>query len=621
MEPATAPTTLTTRLFAALDRNAARPLLVTPGRDGAPDRVRTAGEVAADAARLAVGLAALGVKAGEPVLFWSENRERWMVAQLALLLLGAPSVPRGAEAPADEIAYIVAKVRARVAIVERPELLRRFAASGPRVETIVLLTGDAAAVHGVAGAARVATFDDCLARGDAAAGAKLRARELAARRPDETATIVFTSGTTGRPKGVVLTHANLAANLDQVLRIIDYIPAGAAALSILPPWHMFEQMVEYALVVLGVRIVYSDRRHFAKDLATVRPVVLGAVPRLWMAIEEGVRAKLAHAPPRQRNLVEATLERAIAHERVHRLGAPRTATPPLWRAPLDALLRKVVLGKVARALGVEQLRGGLPISGGGSLPDHVDLFFAALGVRLMNGYGLTETSPVLALRRPDHRRGGTVGLPLDATEIAIRHAETGAPLPTGARGVIHARGPQVMGGYFEDAAATAAVLARDGWFDTGDLGHLDARGELSITGRAKDTIVLLSGENVEPEPIENALTASPAIAQAVVVGQDRKFLAALIVPRTAPDAAPPPRAELHAAVKREIAARVHAAAGFRANERIARFVLLDEPFTVEAGLLSQTLKVKRAAVQERHAATIESLYADGFESPDARAST
>jgi long-chain acyl-CoA synthetase len=611
--------TLTARLFAALDRHADRPLLVVPGRDAA-DRVVTAGAVRDEATRLAMALAARGVRPGQPVLLWSENRERWLVSQLALLLLGAPAVPRGAEAPADEIAWIVDKVRARVALVERPELLRRLAATPHHVATAVLLSGTPPASD-AGSPAEALSWEACLsilppANGAGApdpALAAWRASRLAEIEPSAIAAIVFTSGTTGRPKGVVLTHLNLAANVAQVLAIIDWLPVGSTSLSILPPWHMFEQMVEYAMVELGVQIVYSDRRHFSRDLARFRPVVLGAVPRLWLALEEGVRARLSAAPPRRRRLVEWALARAIARARVSRLGAEApsgTAAPGRFSAPLDFLLHRLLLRKIARALGVDRLARGLPISGGGSLPEHVDSFFAALGVPLLNGYGLTETSPVLALRRPGHRRGGTVGPPVADTEIEIRDPETRAPLAPGRRGVIHARGPQVMQGYFEDPAATARVLAADGWFDTGDLGHLDAHGELAITGRAKDTIVLLSGENVEPEPIENALMASPRIAQVVVVGQDQRHLAALVVPRLEPGAPPPPPAELERTIRAEIDARIATDRGFRPNERIARFVVLDLPFTVESGLLSQTLKVKRAVVAERFAEQIARLFAD-----------
>jgi len=584
----------------ALARRRDRRALVTPDRGGGADRVLTCGDVLAQAARVADALHELGVRRGEPVLLLSENRERWLLCDLALLALGSPDVPRGAEAPADEVAYIAEKVGARVAIVERPELLGRIAGAA-RIEVTVLLTGTAP---------RALSFEELLAKARPGAEERFAAR-VAERSADEVASIVFTSGTTGRPKGVVLTQANLAANLTQVLAVIGYLHEGGTLLSILPPWHMFERMVEYALLTLGLSIVYSDRRHFGKDFAARAPAVVGAVPRLWMMILEGVRAKVAAAPPRKRRLVEFALELGARRARRRRFpGTPFSLRDALL-APVDRLLRKVVLSKIVHALGAQRLSEGLAISGGGTLPDHVDLFFASLGIDLTNGWGLTETAPVLTLRTPGHNVEGTVGRPLAGTEVVARDAETSAPLAAGRRGILHARGPQVMRGYLDDPAATAAVLSPDGWFNTGDLGHVTADGDVVITGRAKDTIVLLSGENVEPEPIENALTSSPLIEQAVVVGQDEKHLAALIVPRGAGGAGEPVASapvERAAQLRLEIDERVCVRKGFRAHERIVRFRVLEAPLTVESGLLSQTLKVKRAVVQERFAAEIRALF-------------
>ena len=584
----------------ALARRRDRRALVTPDRGGGADRVLTCGDVLAQAARVADALHELGVRRGEPVLLLSENRERWLLCDLALLALGSPDVPRGAEAPADEVAYIAEKVGARVAIVERPELLGRIAGAA-RIEVTVLLTGTAP---------RALSFEELLAKARPGAEERFAAR-VAERSADEVASIVFTSGTTGRPKGVVLTQANLAANLTQVLAVIGYLHEGGTLLSILPPWHMFERMVEYALLTLGLSIVYSDRRHFGKDFAARAPAVVGAVPRLWMMILEGVRAKVAAAPPRKRRLVEFALELGARRARRRRFpGTPFSLRDALL-APVDRLLRKVVLSKIVHALGAQRLSEGLAISGGGTLPDHVDLFFASLGIDLTNGWGLTETAPVLTLRTPGHNVEGTVGRPLTGTEVVARDAETSAPLAAGRRGILHARGPQVMRGYLDDPAATAAVLSPDGWFNTGDLGHVTADGDVVITGRAKDTIVLLSGENVEPEPIENALTSSPLIEQAVVVGQDEKHLAALIVPRGAGGAGEPVASapvERAAQLRLEIDERVCVRKGFRAHERIVRFRVLEAPLTVESGLLSQTLKVKRAVVQERFAAEIRALF-------------
>jgi long-chain acyl-CoA synthetase len=333
-----------------------------------------------------------------------------------------------------------------------------------------------------------------------------------------------------------------------------------------------------------------------------------------MLLMEGVRAKVAAAPPRKRKLVEFALALATERERRRRFPATPASQPGSLKsallAPLDLLLRRVVLSKITRALGAEKLRGRFAVSGGGTLPDHVDLFFACLGIDLMNGWGLTETSPVLTLRARGAGAGGTIGRPLAETEIETRDPESGVPLHAGARGVLYARGPQVMQGYLDEPAATAAVLASDGWFNTGDLGAVRTDGHVVITGRAKDTIVLLSGENVEPEPIENALTSSPLIEQAVVVGQDQKQLAALLVPRAKADGTrgDPADRELQQQIRREIDACVGARQGFRANERIVRFKLLEKPLSVEDGLLSQTLKVKRAVVLERFAREIGELF-------------
>lgn len=600
-------------LVDALAREPERAVLVTPDRNGGADRVVTAAGALAESARVCDALDALGVGSGESVLLLSENRERWFLCDLALLALGCPDVPRGAEAPADEIGYIVEKVGARVAFVEKPELLARLAGH-PKLEIVVLLSGDvksAADWFSSQGEVRLFTWEELLQRARPDAAARFAAK-VAERRADEVATIVFTSGTTGRPKGVVLTQANLASNLEQVLTIIEYMRGHGTVLSILPPWHMFERMVEYALLTLGLKLVYSSRRHFAKDLVERSPAAIAAVPRIWMLLMEGVRSKVAAAPPRKRRLVEFALALASARERRRRFPETRPSLNETLLAPVDALLRRLVLAKIVAALGAPNLRGGFAVSGGGTLPDHVDLFFASLGIDLMNGWGLTETSPVLTLRVKGASAGGTIGRVLEETEVEARDPESGVPLPEGARGVLYARGPQVMRGYLDEPQATAAVLSHDGWFNTGDLGTIRRDGNVLITGRAKDTIVLLSGENVEPEPIENALTSSSLIEQAVVVGQDQKHLAALVVARANADGtrADPANGALVSKIRREIDTLVNADRGFRGHERIVRFKVLERPFSVEEGLLSQTLKVKRAAVVERYAREIGELFRD-----------
>ncbi len=278
----------------------------------------------------------------------------------------------------------------------------------------------------------------------------------------------------------------------------------------------------------------------------------------------------------------------------------------------------LIYRKVRRALGPNFQHA---ISGGGSLPAYLDLFYEVVGISILNGYGLTETSPVLCARRPDNNVRGTAGPPLPGTEFRIVDPETRQPLPPGEKGLILARGPQVMMGYYNNPEATAKVLSSDGWFETGDLGWLTPDGQLVITGRAKDVIVLLNGENIEPQPLEDACLQSPYISQIVIVGQDQKKLAALIYPNldalkawAAEQGIPTAETELlvHPQVRRfilqEVRRRIQERPGYRPDEQVADFRFLPEPLSVENGLMTQTLKIKRNPVAERYAHLIQEMY-------------
>lgn len=624
MEPIDSQRPLIASLAEAFQKHSHRPAQVVPGRGEAADHVLTFAEVWTEACRLASGFEQLGLQRGENVLLLSENLPRWLPVDLALLLLGCPSVPRGTDSPPDEVAFIVRKVHARVAVVESARALRLLQTSGAAVDHIVVLRSDPDDRE-IENASKARPYESLLDLGGPADAARAAGRDRVSRRSaGEIATIVFTSGTTGQPKGVVLTQGNLGSNLQQTTRAIRFMPEGSGMLSILPPWHMFERMVEYALLDLGLHIIYTDRRHFARDLKTYEPAVLAAVPRLWMMLQEGLLTRLKDAPPLRRLLVHAALFSAArvthlrrrlrgAHPRLpgrtfgDRARAVREVAVGALLTPLHLLLRRLILVRITHAMGIRRLTQGAGISGGGSLPAHVELFFESLGTPLLNGYGLTETSPVLTLSRRERILVGTVGPPLEETELEIRDPETTELVARGKQGVVLVRGPQVMQGYHDEPQATAAVLSPDGWFQTGDLGRLSERGELLITGRAKDTIVLLSGENIDPEPLENALTASPWIRQAVVVGQDQKFLGALIVT----DAESNGNGLLAPEVlRREIDLRVSPRRGFRAHERIARFRVVQTPFSVEDGSLSQTLKIKRPVIYERMSAEIQSMFDD-----------
>jgi len=400
----------------------------------------------------------------------------------------------------------------------------------------------------------------------------------AARRPEDIAVILYTSGTTGTPKGVVLEHRNIAHNLRVLPPLVD-IRAGDVWVSVLPPWHSFEMTVQLAAFSLGCCTVYSDKRRLRDDLRAYRPHFFASVPRVWESVREGALKAIREKGPLARALFRA----ALFASRLRLRGNPLLL-------PLDLLGRKLFYGKIRAATGG---RLKCAISGGGYLPLEVDEFFAAAGVRLLVGYGLTETAPVVALRRPEANVLGTIGRPVPETEVRV-----------GPTGTLLVRGPQVMRGYYRDEALTRRVLDSSGWFDTGDLGRMTPEGDLVFVGRAKDTIVLSGGENVEPEPIENRLRQSPLIEQIMLVGQDRKTLGALVVPRE--EAATDPCLEER--LRELFRQRTGPAAGQPPWETVARFVVLREPFTPENGLLTATLKMRRHLIAERYRDAIEGLY-------------
>jgi long-chain acyl-CoA synthetase len=450
--------------------------------------------------------------------------------------------------------------------------------------------------------------------------------------PGDLATIVYTSGTTGRPKGVMLTHGNILANLTCISQVI-HIGPGETVLSILPSWHRYERTVEYAALRGGGEIVYTTLRTFKEDLQAVQPRFFASVPRIWTKIHEKATGRIAESPPLQRAIAMAAWSagtRAVVARKVlsgeadpgsgpRRPGRLRALVEWLVCAPvLHLVCRGVVFRPVRRAAGGRR-RGAL--SGGASLPSALDLFFEVVGLKLLNGYGLTETSPVLTCRRFEHNVIGTVGQPLPDTQVRVVDPAGGDVAP-GATGRILVRGPQVMVGYYRDPEATARVLSRDGWLDTGDLGRLLSSGDLVLTGRAKDTIVLANGENVEPEPIEERIKTSRYVDQVVIVGQDREYLGALVVPafgeleawarrRALPSSSFQELLEQEAVldlIREQLGQRAGSALNGRPAEVVKRFRLLEQEFSIEAGTLTPTLKVRRPVVLERYRAEIEGLF-------------
>jgi long-chain acyl-CoA synthetase len=404
----------------------------------------------------------------------------------------------------------------------------------------------------------------------------------------------------------MLTHANVLSNLRVVTDVLG-IDAEDSFLSVLPAWHMYERIMDYLALATGAQLVYTDRRRIKEDLAAVKPTVFAAVPRIWEMLHDGIVAQ-AHKQTGWRGALLRTslrVARAVGGGRAH-----------AGYLLLHALARALVYRRVLASLG-GRLR--LCVSGGGALPRHVDETLLGIGLPLLNGYGLTETSPVASVRLPRDNAAGHIGPPLPQTEISVRHPD-GSECAQGEVGVLWIRGPQVMRGYYGNPKKTAEVLSPDGWLDSGDLGRIDARGHAWITGRAKDTIVLAGGENVEPEPVETLVKTSPFAEQAVCVGQDRKGLGMLIVPHEETLEQQVPRGAwdmqdgeirgkaVHALIRAELDRLLVRDNGCRPCDRVTTFRVLAEPLTVENGLLTQTLKVRRHVVAERYARLIDSMY-------------
>jgi long-chain acyl-CoA synthetase len=527
----------------------------------------TFGRAAASVAR---GLLAAGVSAGDRVLILSENRPEYPIAETALLAIRAIPVPTYTTNTEEDHAHILRDSGARAAIVSTAALAARLtkaaAATAHGLDLLVAMEP----VHD--GAARVVAWADIA--GDTRPCDDVA--EAAADIPEGAlACLIYTSGTSGAPRGVMLPHRAILANCRgafaflQPMRLKD-----ETYLSFLPLSHSYEHTVgQFFLLSIGTEIAYCRGvEHLSSDLLAVRPTILTVVPRILEVIRGRILAQVAREKPWRQKLFARAIEigrRRAEHERLSVL--ERLADP---------LLERLVRRKVRARFGG---RFHAAMSGGARLEPVIGRFYLGLGIRLMQGYGQTEAGPVISANPPDAVRIDTVGRPLEG--VALRIA---------ADGEIEVRGDLVMDGYWGQPEATARAI-RDGWLLTGDIGEIDAEGYLRITDRKRDIIVLSGGENVSPARVEGTLVAAPAIAQAVVCGEGRSGLAALLVP-----------AEGHgeAAVSKAVAAVNKTLA---VTERIRRHAIVP-PFTIENGLLTASQKVRRHLVLQRHAAVVEQLW-------------
>ena len=538
------------------------------------------------------GLNALGIQKDDRVAILSENRPEWAITDFGSLKTGAVTVPMFSTLTAAQVGYILNDSGAKVICVSTEKQLEKVNAiqdEVPTLEQVIIFD----AIEGETPEGVIQFDAVCELTGD---GTDNTTSE------DDIATIIYTSGTTGNPKGVMLTHANFISNVQVCKSLID-VSETDVLLSFLPLSHVFERLGgHYVPLFSGAKIAYAESTFtVAQNMQEVAPTVMLSVPRLYETMHDRILRAVQEG---------SSLKQKIFHWGVS-VGSSVSSAIQQGKKP-SAMLRlqqniadKLVFAKLKAATG-GRLR--FFVSGGAALPQAIAEFFHAAGILILEGYGLTETSPVISMNYPDKWKFGTVGAPVPGVEVRI--AEDGEILT---------RGPHVMKGYFNNEAATAEVIDGEGWFHTGDIGIIDADGFVKITDRKKNIIVLSNGKNVAPQPIESELVQSPFISQIMVVGSDRKNLAALIVPNfdalkawasensieTDDLSAMLQAREVQQHIQREIRSRLTDFADF---EQVRRFVLLEKEFSQEADEMTPTLKLKRNVIIKKYSDVIEEMY-------------
>ncbi|HKL59428.1 MAG TPA: AMP-binding protein [Sphaerochaeta sp.] len=593
---------------------------------------------------LAASLSHRGMKRGDNVGLISDNRSEWLLSDLAILTLGAADVPRGRDAMPYEISFILGITEASFCFVENAVQLRKvlnLKEKLPALKHFVVMdkafTSESLANTTVAEGVEVLLIQDLLNEGKELLNKPSVAQSIEDARlkgkADDTATIIFTSGTTGEPKGVVLSHTNFAYQLDALPKVITALAPAQIWLSVLPVWHSFERILQYVVISQASTIAYSKPLGsiLIADLALVNPHWMGSVPRIWEAVKSGVFNSMKAKSPVAKTLFKFFVfiagtythnrdllvgEVATFKKRNRFLDVLRSFLPTILLFPLYKLGNHLVYGKVQQKLGKNFIAG---VSGGGSLSESVDMFFASIGIKLLDGYGLTESAPVVAVRNLNHGIKRTVS-PLIGTEVKIVD-EQGKNAAPGSKGIVMVRGPQVMKGYYKRPELTKAVLSSDGWLNTGDLGVWTHHGEFALAGRAKDTIVLSGGENLEPVPIEAKICESEFVESAVVLGQDKKYLGALVVLNRKSIEEYLTREQIpylvdKLATMKEVKALVEASIheiisvkhGFKTYEHINRIIIIGKSFEVGVEL-SAKQELKRFEIDKLYKQEIEQLFA------------
>ncbi len=588
-----------------------------------------------------------GVKRGDRIGIISENRREWEQADMGLLAIGAIDTPRGCDASEKDLSYILSFAEVQHAVLENPAQVKKILNIKKDIPTLTdIITFD--------------PIDDDLRSQVKAAGLEYHLfsemqyeghewrrsnpnvveQELEKGEPDDLASIIFTSGTTGTPKGVMLTHRNFLTQLDEVNERI-YLNPGQRALLVLPVWHAFQRAVEYVIMIQGAESVYSKPigSILLNDIQRFNPYIIPAVPRVWEAVYDGIWRKMRKTGGITYALFRFFTNIALMWCEIDRKLRRKNSRfghdfivflwivlfiPWILFFPLKKLGDLLVFSKVRKMLG-KNFRCG--VAGGGAYPDYIDKFFWAAGVNVVEGYGLTETSPIISVRPIVDPICRNVGTPLRGIQVRIVD-DDGIILGKCKKGNLQIKGDNVMKGYYKRPDLTEKVMTADGWFDTGDIAILTVNNEIQLRGRKKDTIVLMGGENIEPLPIETKINSSQYIAASMVFGQnekgeDQRFLGALILPSkddiesyakenniaydTYEKLVETP--EIHKLLETQIAELVNPKNGFKSFERINKFEIILKPF--EVGIeLSAKQEMMRYRIAQLYKDKIAKVYSE-----------
>ncbi len=585
---------------------------------------------------LAMGFVEIGAAPGDKIVHIADNRMEWMVITMAINSLGCVDVPRGTDATLDDLSYIIKHTEATILIIESDKALAKLDGRWgdfPSLKCVVKIDGAEPNIPGK----KTYKLDQLREMGKtkiASSGLETYHSRGRAIKPDDLATIIYTSGTTGTPKGVMLRHDSLVWEVGLAGKVLD-LNTYDSTMCFLPPWHIAERALETAMISVGGCGNFTSVPTMVADLAACRPTVMLAVPRVWEGFYNRIHDQVQKAPAVRRGLFGFAKAGASQYTMAKQyiLGLVAYAESPsiteylkrlgyLLGFPLFFLwgaFGGLILGRIRKLLGG---RVRLAFSGAGALPHNIDLFFRACGVPIVEAYGMTETTAVSTIRRPKRNKFQTLGPTLPGIEIQLRDEKGAVINEPGVKGIAWHKGPNIMVGYFKEPEKTKQTIDSQGYLNSGDLLVRTRTGEYRFAGRAKDTIVLLGGENIEPVPIEDKIKESPYVTNVMVVGQDRKTLGAIVTPNV--DAVKewasvtkvqlPPDAnrwnenpELRNLYKGEIRRLVSDKNGFKSFEKVTNFHILHKDF--EAGKeMTETLKVKRNVVADMYAKEIDTLY-------------